>query len=124
MAIRREDLVAERDAVILRFPNRLLEARLARRRRMQVRRRRTVLVATALALVALFLLATGPSGSAPASDPGAPKAITIHAGDTLWSVAEAYAPEGMDLRVYVDAVEELNDLEGGLQTGMRLKLPR
>ncbi len=123
MAIRQEDLF-QRDAVVLRFPVRRVRTAAARRARMQARRRRTATVAAVLALIVLFLLATGPSGSAPASAPGTPRAVTVHAGDTLWSLAEAHAPDGMDPRAYVDVLEDLNGLDGGLAVGMRIKLPR
>jgi len=123
MAIRQEDL-DEREAVVYRFPTRRVRSAAARRARMQARRRRTATVAAGLGLIVVFLLATGPSGSAPASAPGAPRAVTVHAGDTLWSLAEAHAPEGMDPRAYVDVLEDLNDLDGGLAIGMRVKLPR
>jgi hypothetical protein len=123
MAIRQEDL-HEREAVVYRFPTRRVRSAAARRARMQARRRRTATVAAGLGLIVVFLLATGPSGSAPASAPGAPRAVTVHAGDTLWSLAEAHAPEGMDPRAYVDVLEDLNDLDGGLAIGMRVKLPR
>ena len=124
MAIRQEDLALERDAVVLRFPTRRVRSAAARRARMQARRRRTATVAAVLGLTVLFLLATGPSGSSPASAPGSPRSVTVHAGDTLWSLAEAYAPDGMDLRAYVDVLEGLNDVEGGLVAGTRVKLPR
>ena len=124
MAIRHEDLLLQRDAVVLRFPTRRARSAAARRARMQARRRRTATVVVALGLVVLFLLATGPSGSSPASAPGTPRAVTVHQGDTLWSLAEAYAPEGMDPRAYVDVLADLNDLDGGLVVGTRIKLPR
>ena len=124
MAIREQDLLIEREAVVLRFPTRRVRSAAARRARMQARRRRTATVVAGLAFIVVFLLATGPSGSAPASAPGTPRAVTVHAGDTLWSLAEAHAPEGMDPRAYVDLLEEMNDLEGGVAVGMRVKLPR
>lgn len=128
MAIRREDLAPSReggrDAVVYKFPTARVRGAETRRRRMEVRRRRTALVAAGLVMIALFLLATGPSGSAPASAPGAPKAVTVHAGDTLWDLAERYAPQGVDPRAYVDVVSELNDLENGLVAGMRIRLPK
>ncbi len=124
MAIRQEELLIRRDAVVLRFPTRRIRSAAARRARRQARRRRSAIVAAALGLIVVFLLATGPSGSSPASAPGAPRALTVHAGDTLWSLAETYAPDGMDPRAYVDVLEDLNDLEGGPAVGMRIKLPR
>lgn len=124
MAIRQEELSIQRDAVVLRFPTRRVRSAAARRARMQARRRRTLTIAVALGLIVVFLLATGPTGTSPASAPGTPRGATVHAGDTLWSLAEAYAPEGMDLRAYVDVLADLNDLDGGLVAGMRIKLPR
>jgi nucleoid-associated protein YgaU len=124
MAVRQEDLLAERDAAVVAFPTHRARVSTARRNRMEARRRRTAAVATVLSLVVVFMLATGPGGSAPASAPGAPRSVTIHQGDTLWSLAEAYAPAGMDLRAYVDALEDLNGLDGTLAAGQRIKLPR
>jgi Tfp pilus assembly protein FimV len=84
-------------------------------------RRRVVGGALAAAIVAGTLLIGGP---APASRPGAPRAVVVRPGQTLWDVAERYAPTGVDARAYVDAVVTLNDLEGVLQAGDRLRLPR
>lgn len=123
MAIRSEELMGAPDAVIYRFPTRRVRSA-ASRQRMYARRRRAGLVATALALIVVFLLATGPGGSAPASRPSAPAAVTVGHGDTLWGLAESYAPEGVDLRAYVDLLTELNDLDGGLRAGMRVRLPK
>lgn len=124
MAIRQEDLLTERPGVVVAFPTRRVRAAAARRARMRARRRRSATIVTAIGLVALFLLATGPTGSSPASAPGAPRAVTVHDGDTLWSLAEAHAPQGMDPRAYVDLLVDLNDLDAGLAAGMRVKLPR
>lgn len=124
MAIREEELFVGRDAVVLRFPTRRVRSGAAGRARMQARRRRTATVVAALVLIAVFLLATGPGGSAPASAPGTPRAVTVRHGDTLWSLAEAHAPDGVDLRAYVDLLEDLNGLDEGVAVGMRIKLPR
>lgn len=124
MAIRQEDLLIERPGVVVAFPTRRVRSAAVRRARMQARRRRSATIATAAGLVALFLLATGPTGSSPASAPGTPRAVTVHHGDTLWSLAEAHAPHGMDPRAYVDLLVDLNDLDAGLAAGMRVKLPR
>lgn len=123
MAIRSEELMVAPDAVIYRFPTRRVRS-VAARRRMQVRRRRTALVATALGLIVVFLLATGPRGSAPASKASAPRAVTVQQGDTLWGLAEAYAPDGIDPRAYVDLLTEVNGLDSGLRAGMRIRLPK
>lgn len=38
--------------------------------------------------------------------------VTIHAGDTLWSIAAAYAEDGSDIRAYVREIAELNEIDG------------
>ena len=58
------------------------------------------------------------------SAPGTPRAVTVHSGDTLWGLAERYAPDGVDLRAYVDVVSDLNDLDSGLVAGMRIRLAK
>jgi hypothetical protein len=121
MAVRREDLDGE-NAVIYAFPlARVAASRRDTRRR--VRRRRTIGIATVL--LALALLLGGPGGSAAADGPArAPRTVVVQAGDTLWGIAERFAPEGTDPRAYVDAMIALNDLDGGLPAGERLELPR
>lgn len=124
MAIRQDELYPAQQAVLYRFPARRTAAASARRRRIEVRRRRAAALGVVVVMVCAFLLATGPGGSAPASRSDAPRAVTVSSGDTLWGLAERYAPEGVDLRAYVDLVEEINGLEGGLAAGMRLRLPK
>jgi LysM domain len=74
-----------------------------------------------LAVVTATLLA---GGTAPASRPGAPRAVVVHSGDTLWGIAERYAPDGIDKRAYVDALADLNELSGVPRAGQRIVLPR
>jgi nucleoid-associated protein YgaU len=119
MALREQDFEVPA-AALYRFPVERAHAR-ARRARMAARRRRTGLAAVVVAVVAATLLA---GGTAPASRPGAPRAVVVEAGDTLWGIAERYAPDGIDTRAYVDAVIELNDLDGAPVAGRRLILPR
>jgi LysM repeat protein len=38
--------------------------------------------------------------------------VTIHAGDTLWSIASNYAEDGSDIRAYVREIAALNELDG------------
>lgn len=90
------------------------------------RRGRTVLV---LALVTLALVAftLGRIGSSQAAT-GAPAQVpypqtTVHAGETLWSLAQRVAP-GHDPRKVIAQISELNDLTGGsVQAGQQLLLP-
>ena len=115
MALRKEDLY-DRDAAVYQFPAR---AGRARRRRSLVRGGALTVV---LGLVVGIVMAAG--GGAPGSRPGAPRAVVVHSGETLWSIAGRYAENGADPRAYVDAVMRLNHLRAGPQEGMRLRLPR
>jgi hypothetical protein len=98
-----------------------VEAGRVRRRRSAVVRRRAALASMCGAIVILTLLG---GGTAPASKPGAPRAVIVRSGQTLWGLAERYAPEGFDARAYVDAVVTLNHLSGPPVVGQRLRLPR
>jgi len=119
MAVRREDLLVG-EAVIYRFPTHMIEARTARRA-MMARRRMTLGVITVVMALG-FLLATGPEGTATASRSGR-EAVTVRQGDTLWGIAARFAPDRMDPRAYIQALESLNSLEGPIHPGMHLKLP-
>jgi len=77
-----------------------------------------------LVLVAAMVLATGPGGAAVASRPGTPARITVAQGETVWDLAERYAPDGIDRRAYVASILELNRLDGMPLAGQRLKLPK
>ena len=51
--------------------------------------------------------------------------IEICAGDTLWSIADAYMPDDRDTREAVYELRELNDLDPGyaIQAGDRIQVP-
>jgi nucleoid-associated protein YgaU len=50
--------------------------------------------------------------------------VVVQPGDTVWSIAGEVAGDEQDLRVVVDAIEELNDLEGSVVVpGQLLQLP-
>ncbi|SET18543.1 LysM peptidoglycan-binding domain-containing protein [Geodermatophilus poikilotrophus] len=50
--------------------------------------------------------------------------VEVQPGDTVWSIAGEVAGDGQDVRVVVDAIEELNDLEGSVVVpGQVLELP-
>jgi Tfp pilus assembly protein FimV len=78
--------------------------------------------AVALVVTGAGIMATGPSGNAPAA-PSQRKAVTIQAGDTLWDVASKHAPANMDTRVYLDAILELNGIGVVVDPGTRIRLP-
>lgn len=129
-AIRSEELYeprpreAEVVGDIVAFPTGLARARAARATRIRFLRRRVAVGAFLVVVVAGMLSVGGTGNGVTASAPGAPETVTLRAGETLWGVAQRYGPEGADLRAYVDAIVDLNDLAGPPMAGMRLELPR
>lgn len=131
MAIRSEELVRRdlgsgraTEAEVLAFPTAAVRRRVTRQRRVAVARRRAVAASFLVVLVVGVLFTGGIGSTAPVSDPGAPRTVTVQAGDTLWDLARRYGPDGGDPRVYIQRLEELNSLSGAPQAGVRLKLPR
>ena len=50
--------------------------------------------------------------------------VTVNSGQTLWDIAEKYAPE-RDTRDTIDAIVSLNNLtDGTVQPGQRIALPK
>ena len=117
MAVRSEELIYGRDAVIYRFPR----VR-PRRARAEVIRRRAALVAVGVIVVIAALFGTGPRGIAPAS-PSGPRTVVLRSGQTLWDVAERFAPVGVDPRAYLDALVASNGGSVSVVAGTRLRLP-
>jgi hypothetical protein len=120
VALRREDLDARGDAVVVPFPVERSRVPNGRLRRATLRRR-LVLGGVPLVIVTAMLLG---GGTAPASRTQTPRAITVGPGDTLWDLAERYGPPSVDTRDFVDAVIELNEISGMPEAGVRLLLPR
>lgn len=49
----------------------------------------------------------------------------VRTGDTLWSIAEKYAPDDMDIREYIYFIEEDNSIENkSIYPEMELKIRR
>jgi hypothetical protein len=127
MAVRSEELgrhegFPARPGRVVAFPTDRVRARAAASRRAEVRRRRVAAIFLPLLVVAL-IVATGPGGTSVASRSGAPASVVLEAGETVWDLAERYAPESVDSRAYVDAVLELNDISGAPAAGERIRLP-
>ena len=123
--MRREQLEG-REAVIAAWPGTGPSEPRRHRARVPARvRRRRFLVALCSVVVAVAGLHGGTGeGSALASREGAPRAVLLERGDSLWDLAERFAPEGADARAYVDALVELNDVAGAPLPGTRIRLPR
>ena len=48
----------------------------------------------------------------------------VRPGDTLWSIAGDFGPDGQDRRAVIATIERINDLDGGvLQAGQVLEIP-
>jgi len=101
-------------------------ARGDRRHRVRVTRRgRLILVLSmAVLLLAAFSLGRTRSDAAQQTTPRSPLAqTTVHAGDTLWSVAKRIAPRN-DPRDVVEQIREVNHLgTAQLKAGQQLLLP-
>lgn len=88
------------------------------------RRGRAVLLLVLVVLtMAAFSLGRASSSSASSASPPAARVIVVAPGETLWAIAKRVAPD-VDPRVTVGRIRELNDLDGKLQAGQRLVLPR
>jgi hypothetical protein len=127
VAIRQDELFETGEAQVVAFPTARVRARAsrqARHARMMARRRRTVGAVTVASILFAGIFATGPAGSSSASPNRATHRIVVHQGDTLWSLAERFAPSGTDPRAYVDEIVALNGLDGGLIEGARIRLPK
>ncbi len=96
-----------------------IRARARSRRRRVVRRR----LSTGVVMVTIIVMVLMGGGSSIASRPGAPDSVVLKSGDTLWGLAERFAPVGIDKRAYVDAIYALNGISGAPQAGLRIELP-
>ena len=53
-----------------------------------------------------------------------PIEVTVKSGDSLWSIAEQYCPEGEDLRSFIYEIKKENSLSGSnLAIGQTLFVP-
>jgi hypothetical protein len=97
-------------------------------RSVRLTRRGRVVLVLAMVTIALVAFTVGRAGSSHAATertvPTPYAQTTVHAGETLWSVATRVAP-GRDPRVVVERIRELNHLDSAsLQAGQQLLLPR
>ena len=124
MAVRREELwTTSPDAQVLDFPVRIARARARRAQRTFLMRRLGVGI-VALGLTAGIIGAsTAAQGGEATSRPGAPESVIVQPGQSLWDLAERYAPADSDPRAYVDELASLNGVSDMIQAGEQLKLP-
>jgi LysM repeat protein len=94
-----------------------------------IRRRIMVALVFAFAIFGAVSLATGQAqavgaGTGQSTAETSFTYVTIHAGDTLWSLADTYAGD-TDPRDWIAGLVTLNALESNnLQPGQKLALPR
>ncbi|WAB83662.1 LysM peptidoglycan-binding domain-containing protein [Microcella daejeonensis] len=93
------------------------------RLRITARGRAVLSVLVALPFTVAILLALLNGGVAVADEGGSTVTVTVSAGQTLWSLAEAIAPGSNPADVVADIVA-VNALDGGaVQAGQTLVLP-
>ena len=94
--------------------------------RTRITRRGRLAVLTAVALLLLIATSLGRVSLTAATDAEAPmptRQITVHEGDTLWTIAARVAPQA-DRREAIEQLRRLNDLSGsGLVAGQALTVP-
>jgi LysM repeat protein len=94
-------------------------ARLTRRGRLA---RTIVVLSLAVVMVAGFAATSGANVAGSASSEPSYSVVVVAPGETLWSVAAAYASG--DVQGLISEIREVNNLKGyDLQAGQRLRVP-
>lgn len=82
---------------------------------------RALSIISIMVIVVLMLLA---SASQATGEVTATISYRVHPGDTLWSIAQEFGPDGQDTRSIIATIERINELDGAmLQAGQVLELP-
>jgi nucleoid-associated protein YgaU len=81
----------------------------------------------AIALVALSLMVALPTFSSMhlyAASAQRYTTVTVHTGDTLWSIASSHTGDAGDVQETIDRISEANHLRAvDLQPGQKLRIP-
>ncbi|MBC5811643.1 MAG: LysM peptidoglycan-binding domain-containing protein [Candidatus Eremiobacteraeota bacterium] len=95
---------------------------------MYSRRQKRFTLMPAIALAALGALVAVPALSSSrlyAAGPEHFATVTVHQGDTLWTLAERRTPSGANVQDTVDSILAVNHLESAaVVPGQHLKIPR
>ena len=93
--------------------------RLTRRGRLA---RTIVVLSLSVVMVAGFAATSGANQEAPVASAPSYSVVVVAPGETLWSVAAAYATG--DVQGLINEIREVNNLKGyDLQAGQRLRVP-
>ena len=93
--------------------------RLTRRGRLA---RTIVVLSLSVVMVAVFAATSGANQEAPVASAPSYSVVVVAPGETLWSVAAAYASG--DVQGLVNEIREVNNLQGfDLQAGQKLRIP-
>jgi len=89
------------------------------------KRKPTLMPLVALAGLSLAVTLPALSSTVHAAPPVAYKTVTVHPGETLWTLAERSTPASADVQSTVDAIVTANHLgDVSLKVGQRLRVPR
>jgi len=76
------------------------------------------------ALAAFPAMAGGREGDASASPPPPPRVVTVHYGDTLWTIARQHCNPRDDIREVVYEIRQVNHIDSSrLRAGMQIQIP-
>lgn len=76
------------------------------------------------ALAAFPAMAGGREGDSAAPSPPPSRVVTVHYGDTLWTIARRYCDPRNDVREVVYRIRRANDIDSSeLRAGMQIHIP-
>lgn len=92
---------------------------------LRTRRKPTLMPAVVLGALGLAVTLPALSSTVHAAAPVAYTTVTVHGGDTLWSIAERRTATGGDVQATVDQIVATNHLTGGsINAGQHLRVPQ
>ena len=90
----------------------------------RTKRRPTLMPLVALGALSLVVAIPALSSTVHAAPPVSYATITVHPGDTLWSLAERTTPASGDVQATVDQIVATNHLaSASLSVGQHLRVP-